>query len=476
MDRKELRKRWIMGTIQPELFYIPWKVEKEQKKILIQIYPRTQVNRYYSAYYPVADINYRKISNSKYMILNENHICLNTDGEIAEDSFVSQGVQVYKLSSGKYYYYEIVAAEGDMLIEEPIEFIVADDTENYTEYYFEHDYRAIKIYYECATVDMPPNIEVITDRIYDTSPEYNYSVIDNTKIMPPTISYIIYTKIKSIEFKGKDYTHILQEVEPSKDPYSTEGDYQVVFSGVDPNSGWYLLGTTYFLYEVHPKYLISGYKFENTEAGITYKFYPNDAKHSYNTGRWKWSSYRSQGGFAQIDCVREYCSYGDEGFPTRKSIEINKPPFADFIKTTYKNGFEFKIEKHLLEHQVTDMLFSISEDGSISKIEDNSNIREEEVYPEFDFTFRGSKGINKNTTFNRLLAYEILQRYVNTDFFVRIYEKNQKEYQTSVLSDNGGYFAEYLSGVSDEEIQDCFDIIIVNTRQAREGYEEYLDG
>lgn len=122
------------------------------------------------------------------------------------------------------------------------------------------------------------------------------------------------------------------------------------------------------------------------------------------------------------------------------------------------------------------MLFSISEDGSISKIEDNSNIREEEVYPEFDFTFRGSKGINKNTTFNRLLAYEILQRYVNTDFFVRIYEKNQKEYQTSVLSDNGGYFAEYLSGVSDEEIQDCFDIIIVNTRQAREGYEEYLDG
>ena len=25
MDRKEFQKRWIMGTIQPELFYIPWK-------------------------------------------------------------------------------------------------------------------------------------------------------------------------------------------------------------------------------------------------------------------------------------------------------------------------------------------------------------------------------------------------------------------------------------------------------------------
>ncbi len=25
MDRKELKKRWLMGTIQPELFYLPWK-------------------------------------------------------------------------------------------------------------------------------------------------------------------------------------------------------------------------------------------------------------------------------------------------------------------------------------------------------------------------------------------------------------------------------------------------------------------
>lgn len=30
MDRKELRKRWIMGTIQPKLFYIPWKDKDEE--------------------------------------------------------------------------------------------------------------------------------------------------------------------------------------------------------------------------------------------------------------------------------------------------------------------------------------------------------------------------------------------------------------------------------------------------------------
>ena len=29
MDRKEFKKRWIMGTIQPELFYIPWKKSNE---------------------------------------------------------------------------------------------------------------------------------------------------------------------------------------------------------------------------------------------------------------------------------------------------------------------------------------------------------------------------------------------------------------------------------------------------------------
>ena len=29
MDRKEFQKRWIMGTIQPELFYIPWKKSNE---------------------------------------------------------------------------------------------------------------------------------------------------------------------------------------------------------------------------------------------------------------------------------------------------------------------------------------------------------------------------------------------------------------------------------------------------------------
>lgn len=35
LDRKELRKRWIMGTIQPELFYIPWK--GKDKKIYIDV-------------------------------------------------------------------------------------------------------------------------------------------------------------------------------------------------------------------------------------------------------------------------------------------------------------------------------------------------------------------------------------------------------------------------------------------------------
>ena len=35
LDRKELRKRWIMGTIQPELFYIPWK--KKESNFYIDV-------------------------------------------------------------------------------------------------------------------------------------------------------------------------------------------------------------------------------------------------------------------------------------------------------------------------------------------------------------------------------------------------------------------------------------------------------
>lgn len=38
LDRKELRKRWIMGTIQPEVFYIPWKKKKEHCVFIWAIY------------------------------------------------------------------------------------------------------------------------------------------------------------------------------------------------------------------------------------------------------------------------------------------------------------------------------------------------------------------------------------------------------------------------------------------------------
>lgn len=38
MDRTELRKRWIMGTVQPELFYIPWKHKRDNNSIIIKVY------------------------------------------------------------------------------------------------------------------------------------------------------------------------------------------------------------------------------------------------------------------------------------------------------------------------------------------------------------------------------------------------------------------------------------------------------
>lgn len=468
------RKRWIMGTIQPELFYIPWKNQKEKKSIYI--HPLTQLNYKNSSYYPIADISYRRISYSKYMILNENKKCLNTNGETVESNFISQGVQNYMLSIGKYYYYEIVAAIGDKLIEKPVEFIVTNDTKDSTEYYFDHDYRAIKMYYECVTEDISPNIKMETGWFTDTSPKFNYSVTDNTTIMPPTVSYIIYTKVKSIEFEETDYTYILQEAEPLKDPQPNEGSFKMIYSGVDPNSGWHLLGTHYTLYEVHPKYLISGYKFDLPEFGMAYKFYPSDVKHLYNTRGWDLSksSSLSNGSFSQVDCVREYCPLGDEGFPSRRSIVIDKPQFTAFIKTTYKNGFEFVIEKHYPEHQVTDMTFSISEDGSTNKTEDNSYILEEVNYPVFYSTFFRSNGINKNSDFIREITRKILQKPITTYCFIRIYEKNKKEYQTSVIFPYGNTLTE-LSGVSDDEITDCYDIVLITTQQARAGYEEYLD-
>ena len=37
MDRTELRKRWIMGTVQPELFYIPWGHKKTGSIIYISV-------------------------------------------------------------------------------------------------------------------------------------------------------------------------------------------------------------------------------------------------------------------------------------------------------------------------------------------------------------------------------------------------------------------------------------------------------
>lgn len=76
----------------------------KQKKTYIQICPRTQVNSDYYGYYPVAAENYRKTSQSKYMILNENHICLNRYGEIAEedDTKALYYEYIYGSKHGKY--------------------------------------------------------------------------------------------------------------------------------------------------------------------------------------------------------------------------------------------------------------------------------------------------------------------------------------------------------------------------------------
>lgn len=426
----------------------------KQKKTYIQICPRTQVNSDYYGYYPVAAENYRKTSQSKYMILNENHICLNRYGEIAEDGFVSQGAQTYRLSSGRYFYYEIVAAIGDMLIEEPVEFIVSNEDKDYRQIYFDHDYRAIKIHIEAKKTENIDTDLQISQEQWRNLPNRPESINCEYSIVYPKTFYYIYEDITNIEYLSKDYTNIIEKKFFNGSKHTELSFADIGILEVDgTKTEWVIRDIIEYEYETAdqavPAITVNGETYgRNRGVLVTDAYYPYDERAfllHYSSNE-IWNVYR----FGQY--IKE------------KRTKISNPPFSSIIKTEYKNGFEFELNANVPEY--TDINIVEYEDGTI---EDYSTTYENKT----DFIYRFSGVFNDSGLISNI-HYLITGKYTTPrQLAVKVYEKSKNEYQTVEYRSNNT--SVYTSGVSDDEIQDCFNIIIARTQQAREGYEKYLD-
>lgn len=382
-------------------------------------------------------------------------VALNKDGEIAEDSFVSQGAQTYRLSSGRYFYYEIVAAIGDMLIEEPVEFIVSNEDKDNKRIYFDHDYRAIKIHIEAKKAENIGTDLQISQEQYRNLPNRPESISCEYSIVYPKTFYYIYEDITNIEYLSKDYTNIIEKKFFKEGSKHTDQHYaDIGILEVDETkTEWVIRECISYEYETAdqavPAIIVNGETYgRNRGVLVTDAYYPYDERAfllHYSSNE-VWNRYR----------LGQYSK--------EETTKISNPPYSSIIKTEYKNGFDFDLSVNVPEF--TDINITKYEDGTIEDESKTYESRTDLIY-QFSGVFNDSSLISN-------IHYLITSKYITPrQLAVKIYEKNKNEYQTVEYRSNNTFV--YTSGVSDDEIQDCFNIIIARTQQAREGYEEYLD-
>lgn len=227
MDRKELRKRWIMGTIQPELFYVSWK---KKKKVLLYI--RNKTHCFYdskcNAYYATYSTNYYA-DGVKFQVLDKNFTPIN---DTVHTSYVAN----IPVNVGEtYYYYELESGIGNKLIKEPLKITITKedlkefqhslyDYDYYYDYTIIHEPNFIEVNIPIKVIDIPPpSIEIVSTEKQD---EYNWLPVEfgrqytkgdgsiyNT--VKTTKGQALVSDINNavVTYDGKKYDYFLQELD-----------------------------------------------------------------------------------------------------------------------------------------------------------------------------------------------------------------------------------------------------------------------
>ena len=218
MTRKGFRKRWIMGTAQPELFYILWKNRKKTGTVTV-----TLLTHIFSSidaligewYYPVCDRTQQSEKCSYYICTKEETIennmpvtkyqpviNLNADKD-AEDIYLFIGDQTISLSEGTYYYKEMISAKGDILYYNLKEFEVKAN-EN-TELIIDHEPNLLKCYTEFEI--KPEEWRIDNVGVYEDVflPHWGINSVSDNTVNYPIINNKIGVNIRKLTWQDIHY-------------------------------------------------------------------------------------------------------------------------------------------------------------------------------------------------------------------------------------------------------------------------------
>lgn len=241
MTRKGFRKRWIMGTAQPELFYVLWKNRKKTGTVTV-----TLLTHIFSSidgligewYYPMCDktqpskncgyyICTRRIGRNifGYAIYIYDPIINLNAAKDAEDIYMFYDDQTISLPEGTYYYKEMISAKGDILYYELKKFEVKAN-EN-TELIIDHEPNLLKCYTEFEI--KPEEWHIDNAGIYEDVflPHWGMnSVADNT-IHHPVINNKIGVNIRKLTWQDIHYENriIYNDIPIEQFVYDFEGAY-----------------------------------------------------------------------------------------------------------------------------------------------------------------------------------------------------------------------------------------------------------